>query len=299
MFDKYMQEHLRTTPINVYYPLFSRVQVQPDGKRDTNAELAYISSVDDKGKFPYGVCYLNNSLYPQDIKKSRVHFSEDNVLAAISNSASPGKSRFVEPKTYKQAMTLPDAAEWKVSTYEEVDSLASFKVLKSVKKEDIPEDSNILGSRFVYKYKLKNDSTLDKRKTRMVAQGFTQSYGEDYDETFAPVSQLLSVRIVLAMAIQYGLLSHHIDVKCAFLNSELDYDIYMRLPEGFLTLHGLAVCQVAEELIRTQASRTRLASASAQVSYGFRQENEAITGGTLSLLHHRERPHRTHLSTRG
>lgn len=67
-----------------------------------------------------------------------------------------------------------------------------------------------------------------------MAQGFTQEYGVDYTDTFAPVSQILSVRLILIRALQLGLATHHIDVKCAaFLNATFKDEVYVRLPKGF------------------------------------------------------------------
>ena len=68
-----------------------------------------------------------------------------------------------------------------------------------------------------------------------MAQGFTQKFGSDYDETFCPVVRLKSVRTLIALSVQYGLKLHQADVTTAFLNGELEEEVFMRQPEGFVT----------------------------------------------------------------
>jgi len=66
-----------------------------------------------------------------------------------------------------------------------------------------------------------------------VAQGFTQTYGIEYDETFAPVAKLNSIRVLLSLAANLDWELHQLDVKNAFLNGNLDEGVYMKIPPGF------------------------------------------------------------------
>ena len=72
-------------------------------------------------------------------------------------------------------------------------------------------------------------------KARLVAQGFSQKYGDDYDETFCPVVRLESLCVLIALAVHHGLKLHQVDVTTVFLNGELEEEVYMRQPEGFIT----------------------------------------------------------------
>lgn len=92
----------------------------------------------------------------------------------------------------------------------------------------------------MYDLKTKEDGSIDKYKCRLVAKGFSQSEGTDFDETFAPVSQLLSMRVLLAHAVSRGLTLHHLDVSTAFLASDIDprFNIYVELPESFAGPNG-------------------------------------------------------------
>ena len=74
-------------------------------------------------------------------------------------------------------------------------------------------------------------------KARLVAQGFSQMEGVDYDETFAPVTRMESIRILLALAYHLKFKLHQIDVKTAFLNGILKEDVYVTQPKGFIDPH--------------------------------------------------------------
>ena len=86
---------------------------------------------------------------------------------------------------------------------------------------ELPESKKAVGSKWVFKVKVDADGTIDRHKARLVAQGFSQRFGFDYDETFSPVVRFESVRTVVALAAQHGLKLHQMDEKTAFLNGEL------------------------------------------------------------------------------
>ena len=98
-----------------------------------------------------------------------------------------------------------------------------------------PEGRRIVGSKWVFKTKKDANGAVERYKAQLVAQGqgCSQKYGQDYDETFSPVVRFESIRIVIALAVQFGLKLHQMDVTTAFLNGELKEDIYMKQPEGY------------------------------------------------------------------
>ena len=78
------------------------------------------------------------------------------------------------------------------------------------------------------------DSTIDKYKARLVAKGYTQKEGEDFFDTYLPVARLTTIRVLISFPVSYGLIIHQMDIKTAFLNGELDEEIYMDQPDGFV-----------------------------------------------------------------
>ena len=86
----------------------------------------------------------------------------------------------------------------------------------------------------MFKRNLRPDGTIVKYKARLVAKGYTQKEEEDFFDTYSHVARLTTIRVLLALAASHGLLVHQMDVKTAFLNGELDEEIYMQQPDGFV-----------------------------------------------------------------
>jgi hypothetical protein len=91
-----------------------------------------------------------------------------------------------------------------------------------------------VGCKWVFKKKLRPDGTIDKYKARLVAKGYTQKEDEYFFDTYSPVARLTTIRVLLSLAASHGLLVHQIDVKTAFLNGELEEEIYMTQPDEFV-----------------------------------------------------------------
>ena len=98
----------------------------------------------------------------------------------------------------------------------------------------LPSSRKAISSKWVFKVKETAEGLIERYKARLVAKGFLQKYGVDFEETFAPVAKFTSIRIILSIAAQRGLILHQMDVKTAFLNGHLDEEIYMKKPEGFV-----------------------------------------------------------------
>ena len=113
----------------------------------------------------------------------------------------------------------------------ELNSLAQNDVWDLV---PLPPGKKTVGSKWVFKKKTGADGKVEHFKARLVAQVFTQRYGDDYDETFCPVVRFESLRAVLALAVKNGLKLHQVDVTTAFLNGSLEEEVYMKQPEGFI-----------------------------------------------------------------
>ena len=101
----------------------------------------------------------------------------------------------------------------------------------------------------VFKRKSKSYGSIDKYKARLVAKWFTQKKGLDYFDTYSLVSSITTIRILIALASIHNLVIHQMDVKTAFLNGDLDEEIYMEQPEGFIVKgQEHKVCKLVKSL---------------------------------------------------
>lgn len=134
------------------------------------------------------------------------------------------------PVNIEEAKASDAWLKWKRAMQDEYESLVKNNTWCLVKK---PENKNIVDCKWIFKIKKDEHGNIDKYKARLVARGFTQVRNFDYSETYAPVTRLTTFRALMVMSNQFGLHVHHMDVKCAFLQGELEETIYMRQPIGF------------------------------------------------------------------
>ena len=98
---------------------------------------------------------------------------------------------------------------------------------------DLPRDKKSVGCRWVYTFKYKSDGSLDRYKARLVARGYTQTYGIDYQETFAPVARINTIRIIVSLAVNLDWPFYQYDIKNPFFDGDLNEEIYMNIPPGY------------------------------------------------------------------
>ena len=138
----------------------------------------------------------------------------------------------IDPQTYEVAIMSIDSGKWQEAMNSEIDSMYSNKVWNLV---DAPEGIVPIGCKWIFKKKIGVDGKVETYKARLVAKGYRQRQGVDYDETFSPVAMLKSIRILLAIAAHYDYEIWQMDVKTAFLNGNLEEEVYMMQPEGFVS----------------------------------------------------------------
>ncbi|XP_073831708.1 uncharacterized protein [Musca autumnalis] len=136
----------------------------------------------------------------------------------------------MEPKTYKEAIESEEKVQWLQAMQEEIEAMKNNKTWELA---TLPEGRSAIGCKWIYKLKRNENGDICRFKARLVAQGFSQKYGVDYDEVFAPVATHTSFRILLSIAGKENLIVNHLDVKTAFLNGKLTETIYMQQPPGF------------------------------------------------------------------
>ena len=146
------------------------------------------------------------------------------------------------PKTYKQAINSEESDRWIKAMDEEIESLKSNNTYSLV---PYPADAKVVGGRWVYAMKTEPDGT-ERYKARYVAQGFKQINGEDYFETFAPTVRMSTVRMLMQISVELGLIVHQLDVKTAYLNAPIDCEIFMNEPKGYESRNGDGITMVCK-----------------------------------------------------
>ena len=134
----------------------------------------------------------------------------------------------VEPGSFEEAIK-EDA--WRNAMQEEIDAIEKNKTWQLVEK---PNDKEAIGVKWVYKVKHNLNGSIQRTKARLVVKGYVQHHRIDYNETFAPVARLDSIRAIIALAAQKGWNLYQLDVKSAFLNGELKKEVYVQQSQGFV-----------------------------------------------------------------
>jgi hypothetical protein len=149
------------------------------------------------------------------------------ILAAMDCALATSGS--TEPRTLAEAMTRPDAAKWLEAAYAE---LQAHVMNGTWELAQLPPGRRAIGSQWVFKLKKRPDGSIDKYKGRIVAQGYSQIARVHYGEVFASTARMAAMRTVIALAAIEDLELETVDVSTAFLNGDIDREIFMRIPEG-------------------------------------------------------------------
>lgn len=214
--------------------------------KDIHSNSRYSSEITPEHSTPIGsfeqpheiVLEEDDNDAPKRSKRQRVEksFGDDFIVYLVDDT----------PTTIAEAFASPDADDWKEAVHNEMDSILSNGMWEVT---DRPYGCKPMGCKWVFKKKLKPDGTIEKYKARLVAKGYTQKEGEDFFDTYSPVARMTTIRVLLSLAASYGLLVHQMDVKTAFLNGELDEEIYMEQPDGFVVKgQESKVCKLLKSL---------------------------------------------------
>ncbi|CAI7737563.1 unnamed protein product [Closterium sp. NIES-53] len=134
-----------------------------------------------------------------------------------------------EPKMLAEALSGPDAEKWKQSVKEEYDSLLENETWELC---ELPPRKKAISSKLIFRHKYGPDWELTRFKSRLVAKGFEQAKGKDFDENFAPVGKGTTLKVMLGMAANRGWRIKQMDITTAFLNGIILEELYMLQPEG-------------------------------------------------------------------
>jgi hypothetical protein len=224
-------------------------------KREKSAQKVYLEEVQDE---PIGYDSTSDANVAEQV----------DILIVIETPPQPRRSARIralhgdlllldddEPATYAEAMMDPDSEEWQSAMRSEIDSMSENQVWNLV---DPPDGVRPIESKWIYKKKKDMDGNVHVYKARLGTKGFRQVQGIDYDETFLPVAMLKSIRIILAIAAYFDYEIWQMDVKTTFLNGNLEEDVYMIQPEGFVDSNNARkICKLKKSIYGLkQASRS-------------------------------------------
>ena len=136
-----------------------------------------------------------------------------------------------EPQTINECRNRQDWEKWKEAIQVELNCLAKREVFRPV--VPTPENVKPVGYRWVFVRKRNENNEIVRYKARLVAQGFSQRPGIDYEETYSPVMDAITFRYLIQLVVSEGLEMHLMDVVTTYLYGSIDSDIYMKIPEGF------------------------------------------------------------------
>tara|TARA_R110002050_G_scaffold1058_1_gene7329 strand:+ start:131 stop:4354 length:4224 start_codon:yes stop_codon:yes gene_type:complete len=202
-------------------------------QQDANIEGSNSNSTPDS------VTTSGRSVRPPPRFEEYVMFIPDieNVRDAGEQFFSPTTlaSEVYEPKTMTDALRDPDYCSlWKQAIMKEVETLNAHEVIDWY--VELPPGAIPIKTKWVFKVKCKQDGTIEKFKARLVACGYSQVYGLDYLDTYAPVASMNAIRIVTAIAALLGRKLYHVDIKGAYHYGEIEDGIvlFIQQPEGFV-----------------------------------------------------------------
>ncbi|CAI7859718.1 unnamed protein product [Closterium sp. NIES-54] len=217
---KQQQQKLPTTPLIIEADEVQR----PSRQVQVTVSEEEISGVTEDGGEP-------------EVEEQQQHFGKPKVVRAGSVDEQCDEEKIAhcywaavpEPKTLAEALSGPDAEKWKQSVKEEYDSLLENETWELC---ELPPGKKAISSKLIFRHKYGPDGKLTRYKSRLVAKGFQQTKGKDFDEIFAPVGKGTTLRVILGMAANRGWRIKQMDITTAFLNGIILEELYMLQPEG-------------------------------------------------------------------
>ncbi|MBW0505428.1 hypothetical protein O181_045143 [Austropuccinia psidii MF-1] len=191
---------------------FDCKEVEPEEFNDSNTSET--SSPADQAQIPES----STSRYPDAHRKIK-------TFIASSTSA---------PASYSRAISGNESSLWVDAICKELDAMKRLEVWSVI---PLREDFKLVGTTWVFKWKYNTMNEITEYKARLCAQGFSQTFGQDYSKTFAPTGRLHSLRTLIAYSVAKNLDFQQLDICSAFLNASLDEDVYLSIPQG------LAMCR--------------------------------------------------------
>jgi len=174
-----------------------------------------------KNTFKYKSSHPKNQIIgnKESPRRTRSYFRQEETMIGLLS--------VIKPTTVDEALSDDG---WILAMQEELNQFQRNYVWDLVPK---PHQKNIIGTKWVFRNKLNEQGEVVRNKTRLVAQGYSQQEGIDYTETFALVSRLEAIRLLLSYAVNHGILLYQMDVKSAFLNGVISEEVFVKKPPSF------------------------------------------------------------------
>ncbi|CAI7761590.1 unnamed protein product [Closterium sp. NIES-53] len=191
-------------------------------------------------KLPTTLLIIEDDEVQWPLRQVQVTISEEEIFGVTEDGGEPEVEEqqqqqqdapppVPEPKTLAEALSGPDAEKWKQSVKEEYDPLLENEMWELC---ELPPGKKAISSKLIFRHKYGPDGELTRYKSRLVAKGFQQTKGKDFDKIFAPVGKGTTLRVMLGTAANHGWRIKQMDITAAFLNGIILEDLYMLQPEG-------------------------------------------------------------------
>lgn len=225
----------------------------PTAPPDQTNTKRYAAVFSATGNLPAGTSspQLSHAASATDNKRTKIsHPSGPVPFLHLSVAAPPpgplptlaDVHKYALPRTVQEALTSPYAKFWLTALNDELASLHKNNTWQLVSR---PANTKVIPCKWIFKIKTDADGNPTRFKCRLVAGGHKQEEGIDYHETYAPVSRHATLRTFLSVAAHRGWEVHQLDIKTAFLHGDIDTDVYMSQPPGFVEGTGL-VCKLTK-----------------------------------------------------
>ncbi|KAJ0622209.1 putative RNA-directed DNA polymerase [Helianthus annuus] len=181
------------------------------------------------------------------VLNSKVKYSLDKVvsyscLSSDNLAFTTSLNKIVEPSCYEEAASDP---KWVEAMNKEMEALFRNNTWVLA---DLPKGRKAIGCKWVFRVKYKSNGEVERFKARLVAKGFNQREGLDFGETFSPVVKMVTIRTVVALAVNFKWPLYQLDVDNAFLHGSITEDVYMKLPLGYYSKDESKVCKLVKSL---------------------------------------------------
>ena len=175
-------------------------------------------------------------------------FLDSDVVCAVTAGLSVLEDQ--TPATYREAMASPDKDKWKAAMDKEMAAMEEMKVWELVPRSSVPKGAGqtVLPVKFVFKIKTDETGAVTSYKARLTPKGFMQREGVNFFDTYARTGMYKSMRVGLSLAAKWDHELDQMDVPSAFLNADIDEELYMELPEGYREGREHLVCRIRKAL---------------------------------------------------